>query len=357
NFVKVAAVIRAMEPHPELVPFIVHTGQHYDDQVFRIVFDDLGLPRPDADLEVASASHAVQTAEETARFEAVLEEQCFDLVMVVGDVNSTVACALVAAKLGLPVAHVEAGLRSFDRSMPEELNRVVTDALSDLLFVSEPSGLANLRCEGVPDRNVFFAGNVMIDTLLAHRERAAQSRILEQLSVEPKRYGVLTLHRPSNVDNQDAASRILEALDHLQGQLPVVFPAHPRTAKQFEGLMSRIEAMTNLRWLEPLGYLDFLKLMSDARLVLTDSGGIQEETTILEVPCITLRENTERPATLEAGLNQLVGNDPDRIKRACARVLDGDMPEVKRPDKWDGHAGERVIEVLLDHLDGSFPRR
>ncbi|MHC4592586.1 MAG: non-hydrolyzing UDP-N-acetylglucosamine 2-epimerase [Planctomycetota bacterium] len=373
NFVKVAAVIGAMEPHPELVPFIVHTGQHYDERVFRVVFDDLGLPRPHANLEVGSASHAVQTAEVMTRFEAVLEEQCFDLVIVVGDVNSTVACALVAAKLGLPVAHVEAGLRSFDRSMPEELNRAVTDALSDLLFVSEPSGLTNLRCEGAPDQNVFFVGNVMIDTLLAHKERAEQSRILEQLGVEPKRYGVLTLHRPSNVDNQDAASRILEALDHLQGQLPVVFPAHPRTAKQFgiHGLMSRIEAMTNVRWLEPLGYLDFLKVMSDARLVLTDSGGIQEETTILEVPCITLRENTERPATpcitlrenterpatVEAGLNQLAGSDPDRIKRACERVLGGDMPEVQRPEKWDGHAGERIVEVLLNHLDGSLPRR
>ncbi|MHC4481342.1 MAG: UDP-N-acetyl glucosamine 2-epimerase, partial [Planctomycetota bacterium] len=249
NFVKVAAVVRAMAPHPQLVPFLVHTGQHYDESVSDVFFRDLELPRPDAALEVGSGSHAVQTAEVMRRFEGVLADDEFDLALVVGDVNSTLACALVAAKRNVPVAHVEAGLRSFDRTMPEEVNRVATDALSDLLFVSEPSGLANLRREGAPEENVFFVGNVMIDSLIAHRERAMKSPVLESLGLEPGRYAVLTLHRPSNVDDPEALRRILAALEEVQATLPVAFPAHPRTTKQLDalGLTGRVESMAGLR--------------------------------------------------------------------------------------------------------------
>jgi UDP-N-acetylglucosamine 2-epimerase (non-hydrolysing) len=359
NFVKVAAVVRAMRAQPELVPSIVHTGQHYDERLCEAIFDDVGLPRPQVDLEVGSGSHAAQTAEVMKRFEPVLCHSEFDLVMVFGDVNSTLACALVAAKLDLPVAHVEAGLRSFDRSMPEELNRLLTDACSDLLFVSERSGLRNLRNEGVPDENVFFVGNVMIDTLLAQRERADRSGILERVGVAPKQYAVLTLHRPANVDDAETAGQILATLDDLRRRIPIVFPAHPRTRDRLEahGLFKRARAAEGLHLLEPLGYLDFLKLMAEARLVMTDSGGIQEETTILGVPCLTLRETTERPATLEAGLNRLVGSDPARIKRAFEQVLDEETPPAKRPEKWDGRAGERIVELLMGFRDGDFPRR
>ncbi|MFQ5654696.1 MAG: non-hydrolyzing UDP-N-acetylglucosamine 2-epimerase [Planctomycetota bacterium] len=359
NFMKIAAVIRAMRPHAELRPTIVHTGQHYDERLCRILFEDLELPRPDIDLEVGSASHARQTAEIMRRFEPVLLDHRPDLVVVVGDVNSTVACALVAVKLGVPVAHVEAGLRSFDRTMPEEINRLMTDALSDLLFVSEPSGAGNLQREGVPDEHVIFCGNVMIDTLLCHRERAASSKILESLALRPREYAALTLHRPSNVDRPDTLEGLLAAVEELQAELPVVLPAHPRTIGRLHefGLMERARALPRLRLLEPLGYLDFLKLMSEARLVLTDSGGIQEETTILNVPCLTLRENTERPVTIEAGLNELVGADPQRIRAGCRRILDSSPARAPRPEKWDGRAGERIVETLLHCREKGIPRR
>jgi len=359
NFVKIAALTQGMAPHPELQHFILHTGQHYDERTYEAMFEDLELPRPDIDLEVGSGSHGVQTAEVMKRFEPIVLERRPDLVVVVGDVNSTAACALVAVKLHVPVAHVEAGLRSFDRTMPEEINRVVTDCVSDLLFVSEASGVENLRREGVPEEHVFFVGNVMIDTLMRHLERADGSDILNQLDLQPGHYAVLTLHRPSNVDDRGALWRILGALEDLQSQVPVVFPAHPRTLARLEdfGLMPAVEAMPHFRLVEPLGYLDFLKLMSEAKLVLTDSGGIQEETTILKVPCLTLRENTERPATLESGLNRLVGNDPEAIRRGVRDILAGRFVARRTPEKWDGHAAERITDVLLSCQRGGVKRR
>jgi UDP-N-acetylglucosamine 2-epimerase (non-hydrolysing) len=345
---KIAAVIEAMAPHPELEPRIIHTGQHYDERLSRVMFEDLGLPRPDVDLEVGSASHAVQTAEIMKRYEPVILEDRPDLVMVVGDVNSTVACSLVAAKLGVPVAHVEAGLRSRDRGMPEEINRVATDSLSDLLFASEEAGALNLRAEGVPDENVFFVGNVMIDTLLRHRERADRSTVLRDLALEPRGYALVTLHRPSNVDDPASLSAMVGVLEEVAGELPVVFPAHPRTAARLaeHGQRERLEASPNVRLVEPLGYIDFLKLMAEARIILTDSGGIQEEATVLRVPCLTLRENTERPATVESGWNRIVGTDPATILAAFRDALAGGGGSTEPPARWDGRAGERIVETL-----------
>jgi UDP-N-acetylglucosamine 2-epimerase (non-hydrolysing) len=268
---------------------------------------------------------------------------------VVGDVNSTIACGLVAVKLGAKLVHVEAGLRSFDRTMPEEINRVLTDAISDVLFCTEASGVENLRREGIAPQRIHLVGNVMIDTLLRHRAKAEASGILGDLGVAPRGYAVLTLHRPANVDEPEVLGRVLEALDAIQRDLPLVFPAHPRTREKLAafGFGPRVGAMRDLRLLDPLGYLDFLKLMAEARLVLTDSGGIQEETTILGVPCLTLRENTERPVTVECGTNRLVGRDPGRILAAWREVRDGAAPRPRVPPLWDGRAAERIAEVLL----------
>jgi UDP-N-acetylglucosamine 2-epimerase (non-hydrolysing) len=347
NFVKLAAVVEAMRPHRELRPFVVHTGQHYDERLSAAMFEDLALPRPDFHLEVGSGSHAMQTAEVMQRFEPVVLEERPDLVLVVGDVNSTVACSLVAAKLGIAVAHVEAGLRSFDRSMPEELNRVVTDALSDLLFVSEPSGMANLRREGVGEEHIFFVGNVMIDTLLRHVVRARSSDVLERLGLRPGEHAVVTLHRPGNVDAPGRLVAVVDLLESLAARLAVVFPMHPRARAQLAaaGLLARLEHRLHL--LEPQGYLDFLRLLSTARIVLTDSGGVQEEATVLRIPCLTLRENTERPATVVAGWNRIVGTDPDRVLAEVDTLLAGPVHGGAAPEKWDGRAGERIARVLL----------
>jgi len=359
NFMKIAAVTKALRRYKELKPAIVHTGQHYDNHMFKVLFDDLGLPRPDYDLEVGSGSHAVQTARIIERFEALMLKEKYDLVIVVGDTNSTVACAMTAAKLRVPVAHVEAGLRSFDRSMPEEINRIVTDAVSDLLFVSEASGLENLKREGVHDKHVFFVGNVMIDTLLAHRERARQSDVLSRLKLKPREYAVLTLHRPSNVDDPSVFSRLLDGLQVIEEAMPIVFPVHPRTLARLKehGLLRRMEGASGYRLVEPMGYLDFLRLMDCARIVLTDSGGIQEETTVLKVPCLTLRENTERPVTIEAGYNQLVGSDPDRIHEGFRRAMQAPANGGGTPEKWDGHAGERIARIIFEARNGEIPRR
>jgi UDP-N-acetylglucosamine 2-epimerase (non-hydrolysing) len=312
------------------------------------MFNDLGLPRPDLNLKVRGGTHAQQTGEIMKRFEPVMLEQDPDLVIVVGDVNSTVACALVATKLHVPVAHIESGLRSFDRRMPEEINRIVTDSISDLLFVSEPSGVRNLKNEGVSDERIHFVGNVMIDTLLRHRERADQSNIHEQIGLNGGDYAVMTLHRPSNVDDPATFEQLLHAIDRIQTELPIVFPVHPRTMSKIEanGLSTLTSRMSNLLPIEPVGYLDFLKLMSDARIILTDSGGIQEEATILRVPCLTLRENTERPATIDAGFNQLVGTHPDRILAGFRRAFEGPRIDAGPPQKWDGRAGERIVRDL-----------
>lgn len=348
NFMKIAAVTRAMDAHGGFERLIVHTGQHYDQNMCQVMFDDLDLPRPDINLEVSGGSHAQQTGQIMQRFEPVMLEEKPDLVIVVGDVNSTVACALVATKLHIPVAHVESGLRSFDRRMPEEVNRLVTDAISDLLFVSEISGVNNLRSEGVPNDKVFFVGNVMIDTLLHHRQRADASDILSRLGVDAGNYGVLTLHRPSNVDDRETFAGLLEAVEQIQRDVPIVFPVHPRTLQKIDdhGLTDVINRMDNLVRSEPLGYLDFLKLMADGRIILTDSGGIQEESTILGVSCLTLRENTERPSTIDAGLNYLVGTDTERIVTVAREALNGASQSATTPELWDGRAGERIVECL-----------
>jgi UDP-N-acetylglucosamine 2-epimerase (non-hydrolysing) len=313
-----------------------------------LFFRQLGIPEADINLGVGSGSHAAQTAAIMTAFEPVVVDHRPDVVLVVGDVNSTIACGLVAVKLGVHLVHVEAGLRSFDRTMPEEINRVLTDAISDLLFCTEQSGVDNLRIEGVADDKVHLVGNVMIDTLLGNREKAEDSTILEELNLSPGGYAALTLHRPSNVDDAAVFGRILDALDVIQRDMPIVFPIHPRTRKNLSGspLGARVEGMGNLRLLDPVGYLDFLKLMSCAKLVLTDSGGIQEETTILKVPCLTLRENTERPITAQIGSNQVVGTDPQCILSAYRNVTDGQWREPQIPPLWDGKAAERIVDVL-----------
>ncbi|MGD2063045.1 MAG: UDP-N-acetylglucosamine 2-epimerase (non-hydrolyzing) [Nitrospirota bacterium] len=364
NFMKIAPIMAAAAREPRIETFLVHTGQHYDERMSRLFFEELAIPRPDVDLEVGSASHAVQTAEIIRRFEPVCLEKRPDAVVVVGDVNSTIACALVAAKLGIKVAHVEAGLRSFDRAMPEEINRILTDRISDLLFTTEASAGGNLHAEGVDPARIHFVGNVMIDTLLQHRQRAAGSMILRDLgvvdgsgpdSVPP--YGVVTLHRPSNVDDSTCLESLLAAIGEIATDMPLIFPIHPRTAKQVEqfglghllysGGASPAAAGHGIHPIQPLGYLDFLHLVANARVVLTDSGGLQEETTVLGVPCITLRENTERPVTCEQGTNRIVGTDPERIVGAAREAL-GRRWQPCMPDLWDGHAAERIVDILAD---------
>jgi UDP-N-acetylglucosamine 2-epimerase (non-hydrolysing) len=352
NFMKVAPLMEAFAAAPEIEPLLVHTGQHYDANMSELFFRQLGIPEPDLNLEIGSGSHAVQTAEVMKAFEPIVLERRPDAVLVVGDVNSTIACSLVAVKLGVKVVHVEAGLRSFDREMPEEINRVLTDSISDLLFCTEQSGVDNLRREGVADAKVHLVGNVMIDTLMRHLERARASRVLETMQLERGGYAVLTLHRPSNVDDPAVLGKLLDVLEVVLADQPLVFPVHPRTRQKLSqfGLAARVAAQPRLRLVDPVGYLDFLKLMADARVVLTDSGGIQEETTILGVPCLTLRENTERPVTVELGTNRLVGQQPDRILAAYREVMRGDGRRGGAPPLWDGRAAERIVAVLRERL-------
>jgi UDP-N-acetylglucosamine 2-epimerase (non-hydrolysing) len=341
NFVKMAPVVRALTERRRR-PLLVHTGQHYDAAMSQVFFEELALPRPDVDLGVGSGSHAQQTAEVLRRFEEVCAERRPRLVVVAGDVNSTLAAALVAAKLGIAVAHVEAGLRSFDRSMPEEINRVLTDHLAELLFTTEESANRNLEAEGIAAERVHFAGNCMVDSLLLHREGALATRPWQRFDVEAGQYAVLTLHRPSNVDDEVSMRRLFGELSGAADLLPILFPAHPRTRSRLAAC--GITLSPRLRLLEPLPYLDFIGLMARARLVLTDSGGIQEETTVLEVPCLTLRRNTERPVTLELGTNRLIGER--RIDEAVAEILRSGRHAARRPPRWDGAAGERVAAVI-----------
>jgi UDP-N-acetylglucosamine 2-epimerase (non-hydrolysing) len=320
-------------------------------------FDELGLPTPDGHLGVGSGTHAVQTARVMAAFDADLAEHHADLVLVVGDVNSTLACALVAAKRGVPVAHVEAGLRSRDRTMPEEINRILTDQLSDYLFTTERSALGNLTAEGIPSERVFFVGNVMIDTLLQHRRRALERPVLQELELTSGAYALCTIHRPSNVDSAQAAAATAAALIAIAARMTTVIPMHPRTRERFAqfGVLEDLRRTPNVRVIEPRGYLDFLALMSHARLVFTDSGGIQEETTALGIPCLTFRENTERPLTVTDGTNVLLGTDPSRVGPAVDEVLAGRGREGRIPELWDGRASARIIRTLLAHTVDVLP--
>lgn len=348
NFMKMAPLLEEMRQYPDdITPLLLHTGQHYDKNMSQQFFEDLGLPEPDIYLGVGSGSHAVQTAKIMELFEPQVLEHKPDLVVVVGDVNSTMACALVAVKLHIPVAHVEAGLRSFDRRMPEEINRIVTDSISDYLFITEESARLNLLREGVSDGKIFFVGNVMIDSLLKHKAKADQSPILTDLKLQPKQYALLTLHRPENVDKPETLRPILQALEEISHRLEIVFPIHPRTRHNLEEFHLLPK---NFKILEPLGYLDFLKLMAEARLVLTDSGGVQEETTILQTPCLTLRENTERPVTQEQGTNQIIGMKKEAIVSHALRILEQKGQGKRIPPLWDGHAASRIVEILLKKL-------
>jgi UDP-N-acetylglucosamine 2-epimerase (non-hydrolysing) len=353
NFMKVAPVVEAMRRRAgEFAAVVVHTGQHYDARMSDDFFRDLGLPDPDVHLGVGSASHARQTALVMERFEPVVLEHKPDWVLVVGDVNSTLACALVCSKMGVPVAHVEAGLRSRDRSMPEEINRVLTDQLSELLLTPSEDADRNLIGEGVAPERIRLVGNVMIDSLLKHLAIAERSDARERFGVAGSDYAVVTLHRPSNVDDPEVLRPILRALARVSRRLPVVFPAHPRTLRNVRefGLEREGELWGDFRLTEPLGYLDFLRLYSGARLVLTDSGGIQEETTALGIPCLTLRENTERPVTVELGTNRVVGTGEERIvaeaEAALRRERGAEPPRV--PPLWDGRAAGRILDALLD---------
>lgn len=347
NFMKIAPIISEFRQKPaRFATTLIHTGQHYDAAMSRVFFDELAMPRPNLDLNVGSGSHATQTAAIMAAFEPVLLQASPDIVIVVGDVNSTIACALVAAKLGIRVAHVEAGLRSFDRTMPEEINRVLTDQISDLLFTTEASAAENLRREGIAAGKIHFVGNVMIDTLIAHRA-AARALDAPRKHKLDERFGLLTLHRPSNVDDPDTLERLLSAIAEIARDVPLVFPVHPRTRRAIEAsaVARSLVAERRLTLLEPLGYLEFVGLMEQAAVVLTDSGGVQEETTILGVPCLTLRDNTERPVTVSNGTNVIAGTAPDRIVAAW-QAMRGSAPAHRTPPLWDGHAAERIVAVL-----------
>jgi UDP-N-acetylglucosamine 2-epimerase (non-hydrolysing) len=348
NLMKMAPLMDEMASRPGVRPVLVHTGQHYDERMSELFFRQLGIPEPDHYLDVRSGRQAEQTARAMMRLEELALESPPDLMLVVGDVNSTLAAALVAAKLRIPLAHVEAGLRSFDRGMPEEVNRVLTDAVSDLLFTTERSARDNLLREGIADERIHFVGNVMIDTLERHLPRARELDAPASAGLERDGYALLTLHRPSNVDDPAVLGPLVDAVLEAAEAVPVVFPTHPRTLQKLTdfGLLGRIEGSGRVRVLEPLGYLEFLGLMDGARVVLTDSGGIQEETTILGVPCVTLRENTERPATVTHGTNRVVGVDRDAVLAGFREALQAGRDNGRRPELWDGRAAGRIVDVL-----------
>ena len=349
---KVAPIYRAIAARGRLAQRLVHTGQHYDVKMSDVFFQDLGLPAPDIHLGVGSGSHAEQTAKVMVELEKVFARERPDLVSVVGDVNSTLAAALVAAKACIPFAHVEAGLRSFDAAMPEEVNRLVTDRLANLLLTPSRDADENLAREGTDPKKVFFVGNVMIDSLLASKQRAQKLPTLAQAGLTAGRYALCTLHRPSNVDDPRVLGGLLDALGFVASSIPVLFPVHPRTRKMMaeQGLSSKLEAMTDVRLVDPLGYLEFLALSSQATMILTDSGGLQEESTALGVPCLTLRENTERPITVTQGTNLVVGTDPGLIKAEAEKILAGHGKTGRIPELWDGRAAERIAIVYEDFL-------
>jgi len=349
NFMKVAPIHKAFikykseNPGSEIVHLICHTGQHYDEKMSKVFFDDLELPKPDYYLGVGSGTHAGQTAGVMLAFEKVLLKEKPDLIIVVGDVNSTIACSLVASKMGIKVAHVEAGLRSFDRTMPEEINRLLTDAISDYLFVTEKSGLINLEKEGISKNKIFFSGNVMIDSLVDYLPKADRSKIFEEFDLEKKNYLLVTLHRPANVDSPEFLKRVFQSLNKYAGSMKVVFPVHPRTRQNIKIFGIEECISQNIILTEPIGYIDFLALIKYARLIITDSGGIQEESTYLGVQCITVRDNTERPVTVETGTNQLVGTNWNDVDSAFVKILSGEIKKGEIPELWDGRAAERIV--------------
>ena len=348
NFMKIAPIMRAFGAHPEIEPYLIHTGQHYDERMSRLFFDELEIPKPDRNLGVHGGTPTSQTAAIMQAFEPVCKEYNPDMVLVVDDVSSTIACGLTSVHLGIPLIHVEAGLRSRDRTMTEEINRIVTDSISSLLFCSEPSGIVNLGKEGRYGDKVFHVGSVIADTLLANLGKAKALPTLSEMDVRPGTYGVMTLHRSSNVDDPATFARILDIVERVQKEYPILFPIHPRTRKNAEtfGLSDRMRKMPNLRLTEPLGYLEFLNLNAHAKFVMTDSGGIQEETTVLDVPCLTLRENTERPITCEQGTNTLVGSEPERFFAAFEKITNGIRRHAVVPPLWDGKAADRIDYVV-----------
>jgi len=351
NFMKIAPLYREMERRG-LPLLLLHTGQHYDEKMSKVFFEDLGMPEPDVYLGIGSGSHAVQTARIMTEFDQVCDEHEPRGVVVVGDVNSTIACALVASKRWIPVAHVEAGLRSGDWSMPEEVNRILTDRLSDLLLTPSSDGNENLKLEGIGGEKVHLVGNIMIDTLLEHLESARKTGIVERLGLQRGEYGLITLHRPSNVDEENTLKPLIELLIELSSSLPLVFPIHPRTRARAEafGVLSRLEQAENITLAPPLGSLEFQEMVGDGKVVLTDSGGLQEETTALGIACLTLRENTERPITVTEGTNTIVGSDPAVIRRAFSEIMDGGGREGKIPALWDGKTAQRIADILEKHM-------
>jgi len=351
NFMKIAPLMREFSRNKSCFDVkLVHTGQHYDFRMSDIFFKNLNIPKPDIHLNVGSASHSIQTARIMGAFEKVLIREKPQLIIVVGDVNSTLACSLVASKMNTKVAHVEAGLRSFDNRMPEEINRKVTDLLADFLFVSEKSGLRNLKKEGIASEKIHFVGNIMIDTLLFNLPAIDKSNIIKRLRLRQHSYAVMTLHRPSNVDLKKPLSEIYEILKSIPEDIKIVYPIHPRTRKMIKAhkFMDKFEGLDNLIMIAPLGYTDFIKLVKGSRFIMTDSGGIQEETTVLKIPCLTLRENTERPITIQQGTNRLVGRNRQKIARYINTVLKTKTCKSLRPEYWDGRTAKRVVRILKD---------
>lgn len=353
NFMKVAPLLEESQKHNNIEAQLLHTGQHYDYEMSKIFFDELGIPEPDHHLGVGSGTHAQQTAKVMVEFEKVLQEEKPDWVIVVGDVNPTMACTIVANKMGVKVAHVEAGLRSHDRSMPEEINRILTDSIADLLLTPSIDGNMNLIKEGIPQQKIRFVGNIMIDTLFSMRKRSGESKILEDLGVSENEYMLVTLHRPSNVDQEETLSNFVKLLEQVTTQIPIVWPVHPRSRNRAEefGLWGQLESIKKLHLLEPVGYLDNVKLMNNARLVLTDSGGIQEETTALGIPCLTARQNTERPITISEGTNTLVGTNPNKILNHIKKYLQNGVvrnKQLPKPLYWDGNSANRILKSILE---------
>ncbi len=353
NFMKIAPIAREIVKYSDKIEhFIVHTGQHYDFEMSEAFFQDLEMPKPDYFLGVGSGTHAEQAAKVMIEFEKVCNQVQPDLVLVAGDVNSTMAAAITAKKLNLSLGHIESGLRSGDRTMPEEINRIVTDAISDLLFVTEKSGYENLLNEGVPSDKIYFVGNTMIDSLIFAKERLHKSTILEKLNLDKKDYVLVTLHRPTNVDAPEMLKMFFEIFDYITSKKKIIFPVHPRTRKKIEefGLSNVVNNNERLHLIEPLGYLDFLKLMENTSLVITDSGGIQEETTFLGIHCITTRTTTERPITVEIGTNVLVPPEKEDILKAIYEALDQRNKSYEIPKLWDGKAASRIVEIIYNYL-------